>query len=400
MTTAWRRTRFGDVARVKHGYAFKGAAMTQHASGSLPIVVGIGNFDYAGGFRFDTTVVKRYEADYPPEFELQPGDLLLAMTCQTSDGEILGIPGRIPDDGNTYLHNQRLGKVEVIDSELLDLGYAFQLARWTAFNRHLFATSSGSKILHTSPDRIEDFEFAIPPISEQRAIAATLGALDDKVESNQRVVALIPNLIRVRVLDALDDASEEVTVSTLADFVNGGAYTKDATGTGRMVVRIAELTKGPGGSTVYNDLDIPDDKIARAGDILMPWSGSLGVHRWAREEAIINQHIFKVIPAAYPDWLVFDRLDAVMPVFRRIAKDKATTMGHIQRGHLASTNVMVPSGAAVTQLDKSLAPLWQRLLQAERESLKLAELRDALLPELLSGRIRIRETAETMERAA
>lgn len=162
-----------------------------------------------------------------------------------------------------------------------------------------------------------------------------------------------------------------------------------------MVLRIAELNSGPGGSTVYNELDVPEDRTARAGDILMSWSGSLGVYRWFREEAIINQHIFKVIPTGLPAWLVFDRLDAVMPIFRGVAADKATTMGHIQRGHLESTMVDVPSPSTIEQLDLALSPLWDRLLSAEPENVRLATLRDALLPELLSGRIRVpvKETA-------
>lgn len=385
MTSTWTPTRLGDVVCVKHGFAFSG--MAENRDMTLPVVVGIGNFDYAGGFRFGTTTLKRYVGDYPPEFELAPGDLLLAMTCQTPGGEILGIPGTVPDDGQSYLHNQRLGKVEVLDPDRVHLPFVFQIARWNVFNQRLFATASGSKILHTSPNRIESFRFDLPPIEEQRPIAATLDAFDDKIESNRRQIDLIPTLIRNHVESAITDESVAVPVSDLATFTNGGAYTKGATGTGRMVIRIAELNSGPGGSTVYNDIEVPDNKTARAGDILMAWSGSLGVYRWYRDEAIINQHIFKVVPDGYPAWLVFDRLEAVMPVFRALAADKATTMGHIQRGHLTSTTASVPTSAAITRLDEELAPLWERLLLAERENLRLSRLRDALLPELLSGRL-------------
>ena len=126
----------------------------------------------------------------------------------------------------------------------------------------------------------------------------------------------------------------------------------------------------------------------------MSWSGSLGVYRWAREEAIVNQHIFKVLPNGFPDWLVFDRLDAVLSVFQAIAKDKVTTMGHIQRGDLQSTTVEVPSSGDIATLDGDLSMLWERLLLAERENLKLERLRDCLLPELLSGRIDLPDIAE------
>lgn len=389
MTAGWQSVRLGTVARIHHGWPFAGSAMDTEPSGS-PVVVGIGNLDYSGGFRFATTTVKRYLGEYPAEYELEPGDTLLAMTCQTPGGEILGIPGTIPDDGETYLHNQRLGKVDVVDQEALHAPYVFQLARWSEFNRHLVTTASGSKILHTSPGRIEDFEFGLPPIAEQRAIAATLGALDDKIESNRRAVAVIPALIRAAVTSALGEGPSEAPVSELGSFVNGGAYTKGASGAGRVVIRIADLRSGLGASTVYSDIDVPDDHTARPGDLLMSWSGSLNVYRWALAEAIINQHIFKVLPSSYPAWLVFDRLDFVMPEFQAIARDKATTMGHIQRGHLDSTTVPLPALQAIERLDTTLRPLWDRLLVTEQESARLAQLRDTLLPELLSGRVRVR----------
>src|SRR5690606_15660235 len=108
----WNQIELGELISVKHGWPFKGELFSDDLTGR-PIVVNIGNFDYRGGFRFDSTRLREYRADYPAEYILHPGDVLLAMTCQTAGGEILGIPGTIPNDGRTYLHNQRLGKVVI-----------------------------------------------------------------------------------------------------------------------------------------------------------------------------------------------------------------------------------------------------------------------------------------------
>jgi len=272
----------------------------------------------------------------------------------------------------------------------IDLRWAY----YELLTHDLNSMDSGSAIPSTSRDAFYRMPVLVPPIAVQRGIAATLGAIDDKLVSNHRLIALIPKLIRARIALAASRDSSIVPVASLARFINGGAYTKGASGTGRMVLRIAELNSGPGRSTVYSDIEVPEDKTAHAGDILMSWSGSLDVYRWFRDEAIINQHIFKVIPTGYPSWLVFDRLEAVMPVFKGIAQDKATTMGHIQRGHLESTTIDLPSAEEIEELDSALGPLWERLLLAERENVKLGALRDALLPELLSGRIRVGEVAE------
>ena len=231
----------------------------------------------------------------------------------------------------------------------------------------------------------------LPKLAEQRRIAELLGTLDNKIESNQNLAEVIPSLIDAKIHHALSDGSgDSIPVSKLAKFVNGGAYTKEASGTGRMVIRIADLNTGPGASTIYNDIDVPGDRLAHFGDLLMSWSGSLGVYVWVREEAIVNQHIFKVILTDFPAWLVHNRLNVALHGFRAIAADKATTMGHIQRKHLDETFVEVPI-AKLEQLNHLCVPLWNRFISAQLESMRLAELRDALLPELMSGRMRVDE---------
>jgi type I restriction enzyme S subunit len=182
----------------------------------------------------------------------------------------------------------------------------------------------------------------------------------------------------------------------IARFVNGKAFTKGATGTGRVVVRIAELNSGLGGSTVYNDIDVPEDHVARPGDLLFAWSGSLTVARWFRPEAIVNQHIFKVIPHdGYPMWMVNQALRTKLDEFKAIAADKATTMGHIQRRHLDEP-VTVPSEEEVERLDPLMCGLWDWALAAESENLRLAKTRDELLPLLMSGKLRVRDAEEVV----
>jgi len=358
----------------------------------------IGNFDYSGGFRFASSNVKTYAGEYPSQYEAKPGDLMIVMTCQTSGGEILGVPGRVPDDGRTYLHNQRIGKVVIDRPDLLDRDYFYHWAKTQHFNRQLFVTATGTKILHTSPGRVGEAEIDLPDIRVQRAIAEVLGALDDKIAANNRVVTAADDLARIQYKHALGDGAS-VPLSSLARFVNGRAYTKNATGTGRMVVRIAELNSGVGGSTVYNDIEVPDDNLARPGDLLFAWSGSLTAARWYRPEAIVNQHIFKVIPQGdVPMWLVNQAVHAKLEEFRAIAADKATTMGHIQRRHLDEP-VVVPSSEEVARLSPLMTGLWSSALSAEMENERLAATRDELLPLLMSGKVTVKDAERTVSEA-
>ena len=166
-----------------------------------------------------------------------------------------------------------------------------------------------------------------------------------------------------------------------------------------MVIRIAELNSGPGPSTIYNDAEVSQENVAYQGDLLFSWSGSLGVYRWYRDEALINQHIFKVVCEHSPQWFAHYHLADALLFFQGIAADKATTMGHIKRSHLAEWDVAIPPDTTLTAANELVAPLYDHILQNERQSITLADLRDALLPKLLSGEIRVRQADTIAEEA-
>jgi len=251
---------------------------------------------------------------------------------------------------------------------------------------------------HFNVGSAKELTLVLPSLPEQRAIAEVLGALDDKIAANAKLIHVADELSRVLFTTMLDGA-DVIPLSEVASFVNGRAFTKEATGTGRVVIRIAELNSGLGGSTVYNDIEVADDHVACPGDLLFAWSGSLTLHRWFRPEGIINQHIFKVLPRpGFPVWLVNQLLVAKLDQFRGIAADKATTMGHIQRRHLDEP-VDVPKRTIVEQKDDLMAALWQTALSAEQESGSLAATRDALLPALMSGKLRVKDAERQVEEA-
>lgn len=258
------------------------------------------------------------------------------------------------------------------------------------------ASGSATPIINKST--LSNYEFLIPDLTAQEAIAEVLGALDDKIAANTRLIATTDSLAEAQFHAALRDNRSQ-PLSSFASFVNGKAFTKGASGTGRVVVRIAELNSGIGKSTVFSDAEVEEKHLARPGDILFAWSGSLTLHRWFRDEAIVNQHIFKVIPNdGTADWLIYELIRNKIEDFRRIAADKATTMGHIQRKHL-DESVLIPSEAARQEIAPLMESLWQKALTAERENLTLMITRDALLPHLISGKLHVKEAEKILEGA-
>jgi type I restriction enzyme S subunit len=326
-----------------------------------------------------------------------PGDIVL-----TTKGTV-GRVAIMPPKGPRFAYSPQLCYFRPrADSSLrpLYLYYWFKSEEfWTQANALKGQTDMADFL---SLSDIQALKLRLPSLEQQAAVTEVLAALDDKIALNERLVATADNLLATSLDAAINGHPERFAdqpLSQLAEFINGKAFTKDATGNGRMVVRIAEINSGPGPSTVYNDIEVAEQHLVRPGDVLFAWSGSLALARWYRPEAIINQHIFKVIPRQdRPNWLVFELVRYKLAEFRAIAADKATTMGHIQRRHL-DAHVPVPTTDFLSQLDLHLRPVWSRALSAEQESLALATLRDTLLPELMSGQLRVRDAERIVEDA-
>lgn len=320
-----------------------------------------------------------------------PGDVILSHK---------GTVGRVavaPLDSPEFVCSPQTTFWRSLDSTVLDQRYLRYVMQSPDFVRQLEVFKGQTDMApYVSLTDQRSMELELPLIEEQHAIAELLGALDDKIAANGRLIIVIDALAGSTWQNATADRVA-VPLSSLARFVNGKAFTKDASGTGRVVIRIAELNSGLGDSTVYNDIDVPEEHLARPGDLLFAWSASLTVARWFRPEAIINQHIFKVTPKDdYSLWLVNQALQRKLQEFKAIAADKATTMGHIQRRHLDEP-VVIPSAKQIDQLNELMSGLWDRALAAEQENLSLETTRDQLLPLLLSGKVCLRGAEKVVE---
>jgi type I restriction enzyme S subunit len=240
---------------------------------------------------------------------------------------------------------------------------------------------------------VKAFHVCLPPLDEQRRIAGVLSAFDEKIEHNEEMADRLRRLLQLRSEELFDAAEVDLPLTAVARFVNGRAFTKDANGSGRPILRIKELNGGVSESTLWADLEVDLENVARPGDLLFSWSGSLDVYRWGGPEALINQHIFKVIPMPeYPVWLAESWVRLHLPEFQAIAAGKATTMGHIQRRHLEEALVPAPGSEVINGVRESLDAMDALRTGLLVENLKLRAVRDLLMSKLVSGQLRVSRT--------
>ncbi|MGV8898287.1 MAG: restriction endonuclease subunit S [Burkholderiaceae bacterium] len=102
----------------------------------------------------------------------------------------------------------------------------------------------------------------------------------------------------------------------------------------------------------------------------------------------------------YPKWFYYFWTKHHLANFQQIAASKATTMGHIQRKHLAEAKVLVPPTEFIQAANAYFTPLLERWIANSLQSKSLAEIRDTLLPRLISGQLPMPEAASLSEQAA
>ena len=133
--------------------------------------------------------------------------------------------------------------------------------------------------------------------------------------------------------------------------------------------------------------NIKEECIVYDGDVIFSWSGSLLVDIWTGGTCGLNQHLFKVTSSNFDKWFYYCWTKFYLDQFILIAKDKATTMGHIKRQHLEESLVLIPDKETYKNLTNLFKPLFEYLIKNKIEIKKLQSLRDTLLPKLMSGEI-------------
>lgn len=180
----WQQHELGRYIRIKHGFAFQSDHFVPKGQHTL---LTPGNFNMEGGFRELGSKQKYYDGHIPDGYILNRDQLLVAMTEQAPG--LLGSAILVPEGGR-YLHNQRLGLVEICDEEAVDNRFLYFLFNSEDVRVTLATTASGTKVKHTSPSKICDVKVWMPLLEEQRKIAETLSTWDEAIEQQTRLLAL------------------------------------------------------------------------------------------------------------------------------------------------------------------------------------------------------------------
>ncbi|MDO5080124.1 restriction endonuclease subunit S [Buchananella hordeovulneris] len=292
--------------------------------------------------------------------------------------------------------NQQINSL-VVDESVADPMYIYYAL--SQISERVKVTASGSATPILNKTMFAAIELSVLPLPEQRAIAATLGALDDKIESNRRAIEIIQHTVSAIFTRWKSEASFG-TASTFGAYadVYGGATPKttvpDYWGGGLAWSTPTDVTRLSAPYLFETSRTITDEGLRScatvlhpAGTIFMTSRATIGAFAINQIPAAANQGFIAVRPRREIDrYFLFEEMRSRVDEF--LDNANGSTFLEISRGRFKELSLGVPSPAMLEILNGQIGPMHRKAAQLALESNRLATLRDALLPELLSGRIR------------
>lgn len=378
-----------------------------------------------------------------PQKERSPGDVPLVSSSGVTDSHARAMvkgPGVVTGRYGT------LGQVFYVEQDFWPLNTTLYVRdfkgndpRYVSYflrDIDFFVYSDKAAVPGLNRNHLHQARVRIPTDpTEQRAIAHILGTLDDKIELNRRANETLESMARTlfkawfvdfepvraklegrwrrgqslpglpahlydlfpdRLVESefgeIPEGWEMRSLDSIANYLNGLALQKfppESEDEFLPVIKIAQLRAGNTNGADRASARIKPEYVVVDGDVLFSWSGSLEVEVWNGGRGALNQHLFKVTSDTVPKWFYFFATRQHLSDFRAIAAGKATTMGHIQRKHLTDARVAVASPEGMKSFDIAIAPLFDQLVSNAQQSRSLAQLRDTLLPKLISGELRV-----------
>lgn len=290
---------------------------------------------------------------------------------------------------------------------------------------------SGSSVPTLNRNHLNNIKIKIHDIKDQVKISNILTNIDEKIENNNNTLANLEELSQTlfkrwfidfefpdengnpykssggKFVDTdgfMLPANWSVEpLDNIAQYTNGLAmqkYKPKDENDKLPVVKIKELKNGfVDDSSAFCTHSIPDKVKIFNGDIVFSWSATLLVDIWTGGPAGLNQHLFKVTSDKFQKWFYYYWTSFHNKNFIEIAKDKATTMGHINRKHLKEAKVFIPEEKILQKLDYQMSLYLKEIVNINLQNKSLAELRDTLLPKLMSGEIELPDELEVDEHA-
>ncbi len=378
----WKEYKLEDLGLLQRGRSRHRPRFAFHLyGGKYPFI-------QTGEIREASKYVVKFEQTYSEaglgQSKLWPkGTLCITIAANIAELAILSFDACFPDSVLGFIPNENT-----------DLNFIYYTL--THFQRALKHIGEGSVQDNINLGTFQNLLFPTPCLIEQKAIAAVLSSLDDKIDllhrQNTTLERMAETLFRQWFVEEAQEDWEEKPLSGIAIFLNGLACQKfpPKNMLDRLpVLKIRELSSGISDASDWATSGVKSEYVVENSDVIFAWSASLMVKVWDGGTCVLNQHLFKVTSEKYPKWFYLGWCKFHLAEFIAISASHATTMGHIKRGDLDEAMVRVPKPEELALMGNQMSPLLNKQVENAKQIKTLDTLRDTLLPKLMSGEVRV-----------
>ena len=264
--------------------------------------------------------------------------------------------------------------------------------------RKLKAMTHGSVFDTITRDTFANIEVAIPDIETQQRVAKMLADIDDKVENNQRINNNLEQQAQAVYYKMFSEVNTvPVELSSIIDVRDGTHDSPKAQATGYYLITSKHLLpfgvdKASANHISKADFDkINERSLVETQDILMSMIGTIGLISYIPYEtvdfAIKNVALFKTshTPELAYYFLCYLKSEKTL---QHIGKCLAgSTQKYISLGELRKMPIYSPTANEIREFNCLVKPMFEKIVSRTYENALLAEMRDSLLPKLMSGEL-------------
>lgn len=306
----------------------------------------------------------------------------------------------------------RVRPTELVDS--LYLYYYFCLEETKQFVRNI---AVGATMPSINTKLLGEVEIALPDLNNQKRIAAVLSSLDDKIENNQKLNDNLAEQIRTLCNSWLSDYEpfggtcpddwEHTPLSSFAKFISGYSYKGSELQESTTAMATIKNFDRKGGFKLdgYKEI-MPSSKLKSEHHVEL--FDTLVAHTDLTQNAevignaepvlsfsgygdiIFSMDVVKVIPdnPAISKFLIAAMLQTRQFKGHCLGYVNGTTVLHLSKKALPEYSLMLPKDLSIlVPLDEAVSSMYRQMALNIDENVQLANLRDSLLPQLMSGKL-------------
>lgn len=421
----WHTVSIKDVFELIPGFAFKSKEFSENG---IPVIK-IKNVKALRLLDREFSYIDPKYLETKSRFTTKKGDLLISMTGNRIEGSMSSWVGKVCriNSDKKYLINQRVGILRLSNEIYSDKFFLYLLGSEEIQKKLIsIATSSGGQA-NISPDQIKSLEFSVPYFEVQNAIADILSTLDEKIEVNNQINKTLENMAQAifkqwfvdfefpneegepykssggemieSELGMIPKGWEVGTLNDIGEIIGGGTPSKSKihyfAENGIPWITPKDLSNNKNKFIDKGALDISEEglknssaKLMPEGSVLFSSRAPIGYIAIAKNQLTTNQGFRSIVPKElYGSEYVYQLL--VSNLEKIESRASGSTFKEISGGELKKIEVVLPDAKVINDFNHIVTNMSKLIAINEDSNKELINIRDSLLPKLMSGEIRV-----------